>query len=79
MKITKRIGARFRSWIRGIRNEFFLSVSDVQQAGVGPGKVGQGLDSNVVMAPIQFIQRTFTGVWLTLDGLQGILTLYTVL
>ncbi|KKL47945.1 hypothetical protein LCGC14_2330450, partial [marine sediment metagenome] len=56
-------GKRIGGWLRrltGIKAELFLSVSEIQQGRAGAGKVGQGLDSNVVMAPIQFIQRTFT-------------------
>ncbi len=59
MKLGQRIGG----WIRrlsGIKAETFISVDEVRQANAGLGKVGQGLDSNVVMAPVQFIQRTFT-------------------
>ena len=60
-----RFGARVRGWFRrakGIQAAHFISVDEVRQAnaGVGLGKVGQGLDANVVMAPVQFIQRTFT-------------------
>lgn len=50
-------------WARrllGIRADTFVSVDQIRQAESGPGKVGQGLDSNVVMAPIQWIMRTFT-------------------
>ncbi len=59
MKLGQRIGGWFRR-LRGIKAETFVSVDEVRQAGAGVGKVGQGLDSNVVMAPVQFIQRTFT-------------------
>lgn len=59
MKIGQRIGGWFRR-LTGIKAETFVSVDEVRQANAGLGKVGQGLDSNVVMAPVQFIQRTFT-------------------
>ena len=54
---------RVFSWLRNIlsiRNDDFVSVEAVRQADSGTTKVGQGLDSNVVMAPIQWIMRTFT-------------------
>ena len=57
-------GLGFSGWmsrLRGVRaSHDFVSVDDVRQAQAGVGKVGQGLDANVVMAPVQFIQRTFT-------------------
>jgi HK97 family phage portal protein len=56
-------GKRISGWLRrltGIRADTFISVDEIQQGRSGAGKVGQGMDSNVVMAPIQFIQRTFT-------------------
>ena len=59
MKLGQRIGGWFRR-LTGIKAETFVSVDEVRQANAGLGKVGQGLDSNVVMAPVQFIQRTFT-------------------
>ena len=68
MTLGKRIGGFFRR-LRGIKAETldeahepdrFISVDEVRQGRSGARKVGQGLDSNVVMAPVQFIQRTFT-------------------
>ena len=57
-------GKRIGGWLRrltGIRaSDDFVSVDEIRHGRAGAGKVGQGLDSNVVMAPIQFIQRTFT-------------------
>ncbi len=56
-------GTRIGGWLRRltrIRAETFISVDEVRHARSGAGNVGQGLDANVVMAPIQFIQRTFT-------------------
>ena len=59
-----KIGQRISGWLgrlRGIKaSDDFVSVDEVRQARGGLGKVGQGLDANVVMAPVQFIQRTFT-------------------
>ena len=58
-----KFGQRISGWLgrlRGIKAETFVSVQEVQQKNAGLGKVGQGLDANVVMAPVQFIQRTFT-------------------
>ena len=60
MKFGK-VGAWFRR-LAGIKDELFISLQDVQH-GHGGGsatKIGQGLDANVVMAPVQFVQRTFT-------------------
>ncbi len=60
MKFGKRIGGWLRQ-LAGIRaGDDFVSVDEIRHGRSGAGKVGQGLDSNVVMAPIQFIQRTFT-------------------
>ena len=60
MALGNRIGGFFR-WLRGIKaTHDFISVDEVRQGRAGAGKVGQGMDANVVMAPIQFIQRTFT-------------------
>ena len=53
------IGGWFRR-LAGIKAEHFVSVEEVRQHPPGLGKVGQGLDANVVMSPVQFIQRTFT-------------------
>lgn len=75
MKSPKVINRVFR-WLAGIRNDFFISVDQVKQAGA-KGK-SDGLESNVVMAPIQFVQRSFTqaqpvvqakkqGKWNTVD------------
>ena len=48
--------------LRGIKasGHDFVSIDEVRQGRAGAGKVGQGMDANVVMAPVQFIQRTFT-------------------
>ena len=55
---------RIWNWAKrllGIRNAFeFVTLDQAQQAGSSVGKVGQGLDSNVVMAPVQWLMRTFT-------------------
>ncbi len=55
------IGAFFRR-LAGIKSELFVSLQDIRDHHHGGGdvKVGQGLNANVVMAPVQFIQRTFT-------------------
>ncbi len=55
-----KLGGWFRR-LTGIRaSDDFTSIDEIRHGRAGAGKVGQGLDSNVVMAPIQFIQRTFT-------------------
>lgn len=54
MKLMDRIRMAF-----GIKSELFVSVQQVQQATSGT-VAESGLDANVIMAPIQFIQRTFT-------------------
>ncbi len=59
-----KFGQRIAGWIGRIRGieatHDFVSVDEVRQARSGFGAVGQGMDANVVMAPVQFIQRTFT-------------------
>lgn len=51
---------RVRNWFSPRNALEFVSLQDVRQATADVGRIGQGLDSNVVMAPVQWIMRTFT-------------------
>jgi HK97 family phage portal protein len=61
------------------RADAFMAVQEVRQAVADNSRIGQGLSANVVMAPLQWIGRTFTqaepiverkraGRWSHIDG-----------
>ncbi|MFW6089689.1 MAG: phage portal protein [Gemmatimonadota bacterium] len=58
-----RILVRFGRWLQriaGAAGDDFVSVEEARHAAAGRTKIGDGRGANVVMAPIQWIQRTFT-------------------
>lgn len=71
--------ARWLKRIRAALTVNFMEEGEVRAAlaGVGPSKVGDGRKSNVVMGPIQFIQRASAQAELVLEERNGRMWRYT--